>query len=495
MKLSDFLKSSSSFRAQMVAFIALMLALTMAVISFYNQRLEERTTRVVNEYIREIPLATDLVYTSLSKGENLYDLVNKPDQNSLAVNSESSIRHIFIVDEEGKIFDSTDQKDIEKIFAKAFPDEAQSISTGDLRGDVGKIGDRKIHVLHFSITTSVEDDETGVPKSAKRDIYIVLSMKRLQQVKESAERDRLIAFAFLGLLLIVTIAIFTKRITRPITELGRVAEKVAEGNLDFGAPVSGPKEMRTLSQTFNEMLSGLRSKRNLEELLQRAERSAVVGRLASGIAHEIRNPLNFINLSIDHLRASFAPKEDPSRAQYIHMLTTIKDELARLNRLVTDFLGYGRPAKLKIREVDARSLIEEVRDLVNTQAEQQGVAVNIEQDGHGDAKLQGDAELIKTCFSNLMINAIQAMPSGGALNISLRPDNGFLEIKFADTGVGIMPEDLGQIFEPYYSTKETGIGLGLPLTKKIIEEHGGKINVESGLGRGTTFTVTLLREP
>jgi signal transduction histidine kinase len=494
MKLSDFLKSPSSFRAQMTAFIALMLALTMAVISFYNQRLEERTTHVVNEYIREIPLATDLVYRSLSEGENLYVLVNLPDQNSLAVNSESSISHIFIVDEEGKIFDSTEKKDIEKPFAKAFPDIAQSISTGDLRGDVGQIGDTPFRKLHFSITTSSEDD-TGVPKSAKRDIYIVLSMKRLQQVKEAAERDRLIAFVLLGLLLIVTIAIFTKRITRPITELGQVAEKVAEGNLDFSAPVSGPKEMRTLSQTFNEMLSGLRSKRNLEELLQRAERSAVVGRLASGIAHEIRNPLNFINLSIDHLRASFAPKEESSRAQYIHMLTTIKDELARLNRLVSDFLGYGRPAKLKIREIDARSLIEEVRDLVNTQAEQQGVAVNIEQDGHGDAKLQGDAELIKTCFSNLMINAIQAMPSGGALNISLRPDNGFLEIKFADTGVGIMPEDLGQIFEPYYSTKDTGIGLGLPLTKKIIEEHGGKINVESGLGRGTTFTVTLLREP
>jgi hypothetical protein len=113
MKLSDFLKSPSSFRAQMVAFIALMLALTMAVISFYNQRLEERTTRVVNEYIREIPLATDLVYRSLSEGENLYVLVNQPGQNSLAVNSESSIRHIFIVDEEGKIFDSTDQKDNE----------------------------------------------------------------------------------------------------------------------------------------------------------------------------------------------------------------------------------------------------------------------------------------------------------------------------------------------------------------------------------------------
>jgi signal transduction histidine kinase len=495
MKLSDLLKSSYSFRAQMLVFITVMLMLTMLVISIYNQRLEERTTRVVDGYIREIPLATDLVLRSLDNPSHLYDLVKQKDMYSLVINSESIVRHILIVDEEGKIFDSTDEKDIKRQFAKAFPDEAQSISPGDLSGAVGKISDKQIAILHFPITTSVEDSETGVSKNAKRDIYIVLSMKRLQQVKEEAVRTRFIVFAALGLLLIAAIWISTKRITRPITELGQVAEKVAEGNLDFSAAVSGPKEMRALSQTFNEMLSGLRSKRNLEELLQRAERSAVVGRLASGIAHEIRNPLNFINLSIDHLRASFAPKDEAPRAQYIHMLTTIKDELARLNRLVSDFLGYGRPAKLKIREIDARSLIEEVRDLVNTQAEQQGVMVNIEQNGHGDAKLQGDAELIKTCFSNLMINAIQAMPSGGALNISLRPDNGFLEIKFADTGGGIMPEDLAQIFEPYYSTKETGIGLGLPLTKKIIEEHGGKINVESGLGRGTTFTVTLLREP
>jgi hypothetical protein len=489
MKLSDILKSPPSVRAQMVAFIALMLALTMAVISTYNQRLEERTTRVVDEYLHEIPVAIDLVLRSLYRGEHLYDLVDQRGQNSLTIDAESIVRHIFIVDEEGQIYDSTNKDDNGKPYNHA--DQPPPIKPGDLKASIGKIGDKETRIIEFPITTAFGDEKNN----AKRDVHIVLSMKRLQQVKESAERERFIALVLLGLLLIVALAIFTKRITRPIIELGRVAEKVAEGNLDFSAPVSGPKEIRALSQTFNEMLSGLRSKRNLEELLQRAERSAVVGRLASGIAHEIRNPLNFINLSIDHLRAAFAPKEEAPRAQYIHMLTTIKDELARLNRLVSDFLGYGRPAKLKMREIDARSLIEEVRDLVNTHAEQHAVTVNIKQDDAGDSKLQGDAELIKTCFSNLMINAIQAMPGGGDLNISLRPDNGFLEIKFADTGVGIMPEDLAQIFEPYYSTKETGIGLGLPLTKKIIEEHGGKIDVESGPGRGTTFTVTLLREP
>lgn len=489
MKLSDMLKSPPSVRAQMVAFIALMLALTMAVISFYNQRLEERTTRVVEEYLYEIPVAIDLVLGSLYRGENLYDLVKQKNNNGLTIDAESIVQRIFIVDEEDQIYDSTEKNDIDKPYKHS--EQSPTINPGKFSANIGKVGNDGTTIIEFPITTAYGEEQ----KNAKRDVHIVLSMKRLQQVKKSAERDRFLAFVLLGLLLIVTIAIFTKRITRPIIELSRVAEKVTEGNLDFSASVSGPKEIRALSQTFNEMLSGLRSKRNLEELLQRAERSAVVGRLASGIAHEIRNPLNFINLSIDHLRAAFAPKEEAPRAQYIHMLTTIKDELARLNRLVSDFLGYGRPAKLKMREIDARSLIEEVRDLVNTHAEQHAVTVSIKQDGAGDSKLQGDAELIKTCFSNLMINAIQAMPGGGALNISLRPDNGFLEIKFADTGVGIMPEDLAQIFEPYYSTKETGIGLGLPLTKKIIEEHGGKIDVESGPGRGTTFTVTLLREP
>ncbi|HKQ76740.1 MAG TPA: ATP-binding protein [Blastocatellia bacterium] len=495
MKLSFLLKSFSSFRAQMVSFITVMLALTMAVLILVNQQLESRTTRVVDEYIRAIPLAIDLVFRSLFEGENLYDLVNQPGQNGPSINSESIIRHIFVVEADGKIFDSTDKKDIEKPLPREVTDVALPISLGNLNDDLNESGAQEISIRHFHLTTAVTDADTGVQKDAERDIYFVISLKRLQQVKRAGERTRLIIFALLGLLLIVSIAIFTKRITRPIMELDQAAGKVAEGNLDFNVLVSGPKEMRTLSQTFNEMLSGLRSKRNLEELLQRAERSAVVGRLASGIAHEIRNPLNFINLSIDHLRAAFAPKDESPRAQYTHILTTIKDELARLNRLVSDFLGYGRPAKLKIREIDARSLIEEVRDLVNTHAEQHNVKVAIEQNGDGDSKLQGDAELIKTCFSNLMINAIQAMPGGGALNISLRPDNGFLEIKFADTGVGIMPEDLAQIFEPYYSTKETGIGLGLPLTKKIIEEHGGEINVESAPGRGTTFTVTLLREP
>jgi signal transduction histidine kinase len=248
------------------------------------------------------------------------------------------------------------------------------------------------------------------------------------------------------------------------------------------------------------MLAGLRDKRELEERLQRVERSALTGRIAAGIAHEIRNPLNFINLTIDFIRDKFAPAAETARADYTKLCDSVKDELTRLNRMVSDFLSYGRPARLRLREVNAQGLIEEVMDLVRVQADQQGVRLSVREEAADggqahDGHFKGDTEQLKTCFSNLAINAVQAMSGGGALNVTLRAQKNNIRFEVADTGPGIAPEALGQIFEPYFSTKETGIGLGLALTRKLIEDHGGQILVKSEVGAGTTFTVILPREP
>lgn len=485
MKSAGQFKPFASFRAQMIAFIAGMLIVTMVVISLINQPLERRTTEQVGEYIRAIPQATDLVYRTLNEGSFLFNEVKKPG-GAMRVDSESIIRHILITDKSGKIIDSTNRDDLDRQI-KPFIEGAPQVQTGDLTQDY--LPREKDQSLTLVLST---ETDAGI-----RRIYVIISMNRLNRVKQSVERDRLIAFAGLGALLIVLIAVFSRRFTQPITDLGLAARRVTAGNLDVEVPVKGPEEVSALSRTFNEMLTVLRRSQKLEEELQRAERSAVIGRLASGIAHEIRNPLNFINLSIDHLRETFAPANEAHSTQYKHILTTIKDELARLNQLVTDFLSYGRPAKLKLRELDARKLVEEVRDLVITKAGEQGVKISIESNGLGgssDTKLMADGEQLKTCFSNLMINAVQAMPGGGELDVNLLPNGDLIEIEFTDTGIGILPEALEQIFEPYYSTKETGIGLGLPLTKKIIEEHGGQIEVESEVGIGTSFIVTLPRK-
>jgi signal transduction histidine kinase len=489
---NELAKRFSSFRAQLIAFIAGMLILTTLTLSVFNRRSENIVTQQMKDYVQATGQAIEIALHALAESEDLYDLVDPKKAGDvhkgpiLQVNSDSIIRKILIMDSATKMIDnSTDINDIESMIDEEITGLPSFVFDELGTDSLDQSGDRASKKIEVNFDT----------EKTKRTVIIVVSMQRIDRVVAKAARDRLIVIGLLGLLMVTFLFAFTRRFTRPVTELSQAAQRVTAGDLGFELPISGPEEISRLSRTFNEMIVGLRRSRDLEDQLQRAERSAVVGRLASGIAHEIRNPLNFINLSIDYLKEKFAPQADDSRSEYTRILTTIKDELARLNRLVSDFLSYGRPARLKLREVDARTLIDDVRTLVAAQSEQQNVRINIEQNGNGNAMLQADAELLKTCFSNLMINAVQAMPEGGTLNITLSPNSSEVEVEFADNGPGIAPDALEQIFEPYYSTKETGVGLGLPLTKKIIEEHGGQISVRSEPDSGATFTVVLPRLP
>jgi len=484
MNLDSLVKPFASFRTQMIAFIVVMLLITGLVITTINQRLESRTSRTVLISYQSIITASDIGLRSLAEGEYLYDLVNTRKYGNITVNPDSIIERILVVDVDSKkIVDSTDPSEIKTNYPGS---DRPTLHPGDIKLDADSLSLDQDFTLQYTFESE---------KGRNYSILIDVTLQQLRNVKAAAQRDRLIAFIVLSLLLVIAITVFSRRVINPIKELGQAARRVTEGNIDFNVQIAGPAEVSALTKTFNEMLSGLRTKRELEIQLRRAEHSAMIGRLASGIAHEIRNPLNFINLSIDHLKEKFAPQSDMPRKEYTTILTTIKDELARLNRLVSEFLSYGRPAKLKLREIDTRALIEEVRALVSTKSEQQNVKIDIRNNGNGTSSVRADAEQLKTCFSNLMINAVQAMPDGGSLDVTVSPNSSSVEIEFSDTGVGIAPEAMEQIFEPYYSTKETGIGLGLPLTKKIIEEHGGQIAVRSELHKGTTFTVLLPREP
>ena len=158
--------------------------------------------------------------------------------------------------------------------------------------------------------------------------------------------------------------------------------------------------------------------------------------------------------------------------------------------MVSDLLNYGRPAQLSVHTFDMRGLVDETIALIRPQADDQDVEVIVEED-NAPAEVTGDREKLKSCFSNIAINALQAMPSGGKLMTSVHKNNGNVEVRIADTGAGISQENLSKIFEPYFSTKQAGFGLGLAVTKKIIEEHKGSIDVQSEQGLGTTFSVKL----
>jgi signal transduction histidine kinase len=267
------------------------------------------------------------------------------------------------------------------------------------------------------------------------------------------------------------------------------------------------------------MVDRLRANRALEARLHQAERLSAIGQLASGIAHEVRNPLNFINLSIDYLRSRFAPAADADREEFTRLVESVKGEVHRLNGMIENFLILGKPLKLDRKPCQVEVLLDDVAEVARQKAAAQRIRVE-ERVAPGLPAVLADAAQLKTCFMNLMVNAFQAMPQGGRLQIAAAPVNGagaaaipagggqpgngnelleasagrakgWVEVTFQDTGAGIAAADLPQIFEPYFTTKETGIGLGLAITKKIVEEHGGDISVQSRQGEGTRVAVLL----
>ncbi len=265
----------SSFRSQMIAFLTITLVVTAVVLSLVNQRLEERTTSQVDEYIQAITLANDAVFESLAKGQYLAEVLKDPARRLLEVSNQSIIRHILILEEDGTVYDSTEKNEIGARIASQTHDLPPL-----LRGDL-KLNERtgKSEGLR-SMATTIDTEK------ARRTIIVVISMDRLQRIKDEAARARLLSLAGIGAVLVLLIAWFSRRATRPISSLAEAARRVASGDLDFEVELNPSGEIGALGRTFNEMLSDLRRKRELEEQLKRAEHSAVVGRLASGIAHE-----------------------------------------------------------------------------------------------------------------------------------------------------------------------------------------------------------------
>ncbi len=285
------------------------------------------------------------------------------------------------------------------------------------------------------------------------------------------------------------------RFTKPVDELALAAQQVSQGNLNVALPATGTGEMGRLAQTFNQMVSRLRENRALQERLYEAEKLSLMGRFAATVAHEVRNSLNFINLSVDQLRAKHLDA-DPRTARDLHRnLQNMKEEIARLNRLVNDVLAAGRMAPPALAPCELHKVVQQAAALVEKQAAQQHIRLSTHLPEEG-LTLQADPAQLKTCFLNILTNAVQAMPRGGEILVSARrlageAGAGSVQISFADTGPGIAPEEREKVFAPFFSTKATGFGLGLAITRKIVEDHGGRIAVAASEAPGAVIVIEL----
>lgn len=488
----------NTFRGRLLVILSILLVATLGVQFYLNYRAQKENNELREMQESALVAGIALGFNSMTSEYRLQDFVNREGQPFFDEKITGRIKDIIIINNEWQVYDSinpeylptTDEDgEIKYLYLKDLKNLPPLMEGRNRLGN---------DIENFPNANLPEDiqynrEAHAIPiETDKGQYYVMVILKSDNNIAASKAAQQLI-YTLLVLLLSTVITIYLVwRFTRPIANLSTAARRIAEGDLSVRVRDSErTDEMGRLASQFNEMTAQLEKSRELEAQLQEAEKSAVVGRLASAIAHEIRNPLNYINLTLDHLRSKFKPQEAENEATFEKLTDQLKREVERINHLVSDFLRYSRPLKLDLEPIEARKIIEDSLRLIEPQAEEQNIKISLIE-RENVPQMLGDTDVLRSVFSNLFINAVQAMEKdGGNLNVIISPDENFVKIEIVDTGIGIPAENLDKIFEPYFSTKETGTGLGLAIVKKLVEDHNGTIEVDSILGEGTKFTVRL----
>lgn len=365
----------------------------------------------------------------------------------------------------------------------------------DLKNHIGTYRDALSRV--FTIRANIErltDEEdnafkVGEELIAKVNTMVALTNTKLTSRTQSALKDisntknMLFFLVSIGPLLTIALAfIFIRGITNPINTLLSATRKLKGGNLDHRVEKL-KDEFGELAVSFNEMAGSLK-----EQMLkmQRTEQMAVLGELAAGLAHEIKNPLAGIKASMEVLSEELNVSEDDKAV----MLRVI-EEIRRIESLLKDLLNFARPPKPQLTIVDINKLLDTAISF-SLKSNHDSLKVFADKDESLPITI-ADPMQLKQVFLNLLLNAVDSMPDGGELVVKTSYDKfiDMIKISITDTGKGIDQKIMDKIFQPFFTTKVKGTGLGLATSKRLIEQHGGAISVESNLDGGTKFTISL----
>ncbi len=466
--------------AKLVIIMISLLVVVLMTTFILSQYAQNALVSEIQESSQEISKAVQMSIedlTSEAETSRLTDYLHKA--------REKGINEINIINSEGEIIDSSDP---EKIGKKR---ELKKLEKGVHAAPRGASGASILSQKPYEVVVPVivGDEQLGY-------VQINMLLDNIRDLQHANFIRRLFATCMVFTVGIALTIFLARRYTEPIHNLVDHFKRVSAGDLSVTIPVESDDEIGELAAGFNNMVEKLREREALEKRLYEAEHLSRVGQLASGIAHEIRNPLNYISLAIDHLKAEMLPQCGDKQEELCQVTDKIKEEVRRANYMVINFMNYGRPLKLRRALTPYGEILAKLLPVVVERLTEQRITVEmaLEEDL---PPLWVDQELLRNCILNFINNAAQAMPDGGVITLGAASERERERavLTFKDQGSGIRAEDLAKIFQPYFTTKDVGIGLGLAITERIIKEHGGEIRVESQPSLGTTFTVSLPFKP
>ena len=468
---------SLSLRTQLLLILLFLLAVSVSSLTIIYARTEGQIMDKVTDNIDDITKAIQISVEELTyrgggdqRLKGYVDMLNK-----------KGITEISILSDKSEVIASSDPKKIgtqQKITEKRAR-KKNLIITARLGEESKKETQRLYNVI---MPVQIKGQNIGYIH-----INMILDDYKLIQRKNHLKRILSTVFAFsIGIIFSLLIA---EKYTEPIKRIAEASKRIAEGQLVKIRDRNRKDEIGVLIKSYNEMVDKLNERQELEEKLKKTEQLSLIGQLSSGIAHEIRNPLNFLSLSIGHIKEWIAEGKQDDREEMLRLLDNLTKEIYKVNDLIHNFLFLGKPITLKKEWIKPETLVQEALYLVRDKV-RSGITVDVTAKDDGQP-IECDREYMRICIINLALNSVQAMEGDGKVTIEYGREDSSSYISVKDTGPGIDKGEIEKIFEPYYSTKRFGMGLGLAITKRFVEAHGGTITIDSEIGKGTTIKITV----
>jgi nitrogen fixation/metabolism regulation signal transduction histidine kinase len=351
-------------------------------------------------------------------------------------------------------------------------------------------------IVHWSSDPAGEETFHALPLSGQENqllgILLVGSSRRPYIELRQHIRSAALVAAAVGIVLAIVFSSWAAaRVTRPVEQLADAAREVAAGNWYAQAPVTSSDELGELAETFNRMTRDLLEHK---ERLVQTERVAAWRELARRLAHELKNPLFPLQLTVENLLRAREQSPEQFEEIFQESSATLLAEIANLKTIISRFSEFSKMPQPQWQRVDLNDVVRNAVRLFQAQLQSPGkpsIECNLQLEASGT--VAADPELLHRAVSNLVLNAMDAMPQGGTLTLRTHGEGDRVWLEVSDTGAGLTPEECQRLFTPYYTSKTHGTGLGLAIVQSVVTDHNGKISVRSEKGKGTTFVIEIPR--